>query len=50
MIVITRPNGAQSLANAGLIETRETTPDTLITLTNGNARRRPETVPKEEAA
>ncbi len=35
MIVITQLNGTQVVLNSDLIETLETTPDTVITLTTG---------------
>ncbi len=35
MIVITQLNGTQIVLNSDLIETLETTPDTVITLTTG---------------
>lgn len=36
MINVTRINGKTFVLNADLIETMEETPDTIITLTNGN--------------
>jgi flagellar protein FlbD len=35
MVTLTKLNGATVAVNAELIETIETTPDTIITLTNG---------------
>lgn len=35
MITITRLNGSKIVLNSELIETLESTPDTIITLTNG---------------
>lgn len=36
MISVTRLNGKQFVLNENLVETMEETPDTVITLTNGN--------------
>lgn len=36
MIKVTRLNGTEYILNADLIETMEETPDTIVTLTNGN--------------
>jgi len=36
MILVTRLNGKEFVLNGELIETIEATPDTVITLTNGN--------------
>lgn len=35
MITLTRPDGAQFFINPELIQTVESTPDTVVTLTNG---------------